>query len=257
MIARFVDVAAKGWRYSLAVLAEPARMPFLAWNSAARKAHLGELLKLNEHRKWLQAANIRTVVDVGANAGQFSSAIRCLVPEAQIYAFEPLPDCYEALCRRLAKQGRFQGFCTAVGSESGDVTFWRSEFTKSSSVLPMTELHKEAFPWSKGAKEFKVPQCRLDDCLDKMQLAPNVLLKIDVQGYELEVLLGAPRLLQRVNYALVETSFHKLYQGQALFHQVYERMRGEGFVYAGNFEQLLSPLDGAILQADSLFVRQL
>ena len=79
MIARLLDVADKGWRYSLAVLAEPARMPFLAWNSAARKAHLGELLKLNEHRKWLQAANIRTVVDVGANAGQFSSAIRCFV----------------------------------------------------------------------------------------------------------------------------------------------------------------------------------
>jgi len=257
MIARFLDLVAKGWRYSLAVLAEPVQIPFLAWSSAAWSAHLGELLKLNAQRKWLQAANIRTVVDVGANAGQFASAIRCFVPKAQIYSFEPLPDCYEALCHRLAKRGRFEGFCTAVGADNREVTFWRSEFAKSSSVLSMTELHKEAFPWSKGAKEFKVPQCRLDDCLDKMQLAPNVLLKIDVQGYELEVLLGARRLLQRVNYVLVETSFHKLYQGQALFHQVYEQMRGEGFVYAGNFEQLLSPLDGAILQADSLFVRQL
>ena len=254
MIARWLDVAGKGWRYSLAALAEPARVPSLAWNTAAHKAHLGELLKLQEHRKWLQAANIRTVVDVGANAGQFSSAIRCFVPEAQIYAFEPLPDCYESLCRRLAKRGRFQGFCTAVGAENGDVTFWRSEFAKSSSVLPMTELHKESFPWSKGAKGLKVPQCRLDDCLDKMELAPNVLLKIDVQGYELQVLRGAQRLLQEVEYALVETSFQKLYQGQADFHQVYELMRGEGFGYAGNLEQLLSPVDGTILQADSLFV---
>ena len=95
MIARWLDVAGKGWRYSLAALAEPARVPSLAWNTGAQKVHLGELLKLQEHRKWLQAANIRTVVDVGANAGQFSSAIRCFVPEAQIYAFEPLPDCYE------------------------------------------------------------------------------------------------------------------------------------------------------------------
>jgi FkbM family methyltransferase len=231
-------------------------MPFLAWNSAARKAHLGELLKLNEQRKWLQAANIRTVLDVGANTGQFSSAIRCFVPEAQIYAFEPLPDCHEALCRRLAKRGRFQGFCTAVGAENGHVTFWRSEFAKSSSVLPMTELHKEAFPWSKGAKELKVPQCRLDTCLDKMQLAQNVLLKIDVQGYELQVLLGARKILKEVKYALVETSFHKLYQDQAAFHQVYELMRAEGFDYAGSFEQLSSPSDGTILQADSLFLRR-
>jgi FkbM family methyltransferase len=256
MIARLLDVTAKVWRYSLGILAKPAQMPFVAWNSAVRKAHLGELLKLSEHRKWLQAANIGTVVDVGANAGQFSSAIRCFVPEAQIYAFEPLPDCYEALCRRLAKRGRFQGFCTAVGAENGDVTFWQSDFAKSSSVLPMAELHKEAFPWSKGAKQLKVPQCRLDDCLDKMRLAENVLLKIDVQGYELQVLLGAQRLLQQVKYVLVETSFQTLYQGQAAFHQVYELMLGHGFVYAGNFDQLLSPLDGTILQADGLFVRQ-
>ena len=51
MMERMRDVADKGWRYSLAALAEPARMPFLAWNSAAQKAHLGELLKLNEHRQ--------------------------------------------------------------------------------------------------------------------------------------------------------------------------------------------------------------
>ena len=215
MIARLLDVTGKGWRYLLAAWAEPAQVPSLAWNSAARKVHLGELLKLHEHRKWLQAANIRTVVDVGANAGQFSSAIRCFVPEAQIYAFEPLPDCYEALCRRLAKRGRFQGFCTAVGAENGDVTFWRSEFAKSSSVLPMTELHKEAFPWSKGAKELKVPQCRWTIAWTRCSSLQNVLLKIDVQGYELQVLLGAQRLLQEVKYALVETSFQKLYQGQA------------------------------------------
>src|SRR2546425_2832845 len=147
--ARLLDVAGKGWRYSLAVLAQPTRTPFLAWNTAVRNAHLGELLKLNEHRNWLQAAGIRTVVDVGANAGQFSSAIRCFLPEAQIYAFEPLPDCCAALRRRLAGRGRFEAFCTAVGADNGEVTFWRSEFAKASSVLPMTDLHKEAFPWSR------------------------------------------------------------------------------------------------------------
>jgi len=256
MMARLLDVAGKGWRYSVAIAVEPARTPFLVWNTVVRKAHLGELLKLNEHRKWLQSAAIRTVIDVGANAGQFSSAIRCFLPEAQIYAFEPLPDCYEALCRRLANRDRFQGFCTAVGAESGEVTFWRSEFSKSSSVLPMTKLHKEAFPWSKGATELKVPQCRLDDCLANMQLARNVLLKIDVQGYELQVLQGAGELLDEVKYALVEASFQKLYEGQGTFHQVYELMRAQGFDYAGNFEQLLSPVDSTILQADGLFVRR-
>ena len=73
-----------------------------------------------------------------------------------------------------------------------------------------------------------MPQCRLDDCLDKMELAPNVLLKIDVQGCELLSPSRRVAVSPRSRHALVETSFEDLYQGQADFHQVYELMRGEG-----------------------------
>ena len=95
----------------------------------------------------------------------------------------------------------------------------------------------------------------LDDCLGRVQLVPRVLLKLDVQGYEDRVLRGGIRILQRVDYVLTEVSFCPLYDGQASFGEVYDLLLKSGFSYAGNLDQLASPLDGRILQADALFVR--
>ncbi len=255
MIARCLDICVKGWQYSLEIITEPKSIWFLAWNASIRKAHLGEMLKLNKHKEWLKAANIKTIIDVGANTGQFSSAIYCFLPKAHIYAFEPLPDCYEILRRRLSRCKTFTAFCIAIGEKNGEVTFRRSSFSKASSVLPMAKLHKQAFPWSQGESELKVPQYRLDESLKDIHIKQNALLKIDVQGYELQVLKGAERILHQISLVLVETSFQPLYEGQCSFEQVYDFMKTHGFKYAGSYEQLLSPIDGTILQTDSLFIR--
>ena len=214
---------------------------------------MGEFLKLDQ--RWIKEAGISTVIDVGAHAGQFSSAIRAVLPKAHIYAFEPLADCCEKLRKRLGHYGRFQAFQIALGDRSGPINFWRSSFSKSSSVLPMADLHKESFPWSARMIPVTVQMETLDAYLDKMVMAPKVLLKIDVQGYEDKVLRGACGVLKRVDLVLVEVSFRHLYEGQPLFKEIYELLSGAGFSYAGNLEQLVSPLDGSILQADALFIR--
>ncbi len=95
----------------------------------------------------------------------------------------------------------------------------------------------------------------LDDYVNEMELMPSILLKIDVQGYEHKILKSGLEVLKQVDYVLVETSFKTLYEGQASFHDVYSLLTTHGFHYAGNLDQLLSPLDKSILQADSLFIR--
>ena len=90
---------------------------------------------------------------------------------------------------------------------------------------------------------------------DEMELSEKTLLKIDVQGYEDRVLRGATRTLERVHYVIVEVSVGPLYDGQAQFHTIYEFLVQSGFSYMGNMEQLSSPMDGSILQVDSLFGR--
>ena len=95
----------------------------------------------------------------------------------------------------------------------------------------------------------------LDDYANTIRLLSKVLLKIDVQGYEVEVLQGGRRLLKHVDYVLVEVSYAHLYKHQATFEDVYSLLRQSGFSYTGNWGQLSSPVDGAILQGDALFAR--
>jgi FkbM family methyltransferase len=251
---RLLDVVHKGWAYLLALAAHPASMPG-SLIAVSQGAHLGETLRLSEQRKWLERSGIPTVFDVGAHTGQVSSALRHFLPRAEIYAFEPLAECHEILLRRFAGDTSFHAFNTALGDTDGEVAFHTSSFPKASSPLAMTAVHKEAFPWSADTSVSQVPVRRLDTYAESLRLAANILLKVDVQGYENRVLAGAGEVLTKTSYVLVELSFAPLYEGQADFHDVYTFLTDRGFSYAGSWDQLASPLDGTILQTDALFVR--
>jgi hypothetical protein len=77
--------------------------------------------------------------------------------------------------------------------------------------------------------------------------------KIDVQGAELEVFEGGAATLRRCAALIVELSYFQLYEEQPLFDAVYQRLKSLGFAYRGNLDQMTSPRDGRILQADGLF----
>jgi len=249
--AKFCDMAAKGLKYLVGALEQPRRLPIVV-SSVTKGVHIGELVKLD--KAWVRRAGIRTIIDVGANCGQFALAAGAVIPDARIYAFEPLPDC----CKKLRQKAKAHGICevfeVALGKQRGRVDFYRSSSHKSSSVLSMSELHRAAFPWTAGNSTITVEMRCLDDFVDQMVVSPKVLLKLDVQGYENEVLKGASRLLPLVDYVLTEVSFDTLYDGQATFSDVNTLLSTAGFSYAGSLDQLLSPIDGRILQADALFV---
>jgi FkbM family methyltransferase len=256
-VRRLADVTNKAWGYCLDALREPSRLPFIAYSCAARKAHLGELLVLDKHRDWMRKCGIKTVLDVGANSGQFASAVRCVLPDAQIYSFEPIPEIHDKLLKRLQPFGRFKSFCVALGNQTREANFWRCEFSKSSSLLPMSQAHQDAFPWTSRNTVTKVQLDKLDNHLGLIELNPGVLLKLDVQGYELGVLEGAREILRRVQYVQVETSFAPLYEGQSSFADVYRLLTQAEFDYAGSLGQMFSPVDGNILQEDALFRRRI
>ena len=221
---------------------------------AGNRAHLNELLRLH-NAGWLRQSGINTVIDVGAYTGSFSFAVRSILPEAQIYAFEPLPDNFALLHHKFRRDGNFKAFNIAVGSQSGKTTFYSNEFAASSSVLPMSREHQVAFPHTSQVTEISVPVKRLDDLKTQMGLRSKVLMKIDVQGYDFEVLKGARELLPQVDYVIVEIGVQLLYEQQASFEDIYAFMQSVGFVYAGDFDQLVSPKDGKVLQIDALFMR--
>lgn len=208
------------------------------------------------NKPWLVSSGVRTVFDVGANAGQFARAIHEILPEAFIYSFEPLSDCFKELKKRMRKVNNFQAFNTALADKEGETVFYRNEWSQSSSLLPMGQLHKDTFPFTVKESIETVQVRRLDDYADELKIEDNILVKLDVQGSEDKVIAGGKCLMERTKILIVETSIEALYEGQALFPDIYEILKVKGFRYKGTLDQLISPIDGSVLQANSIFIRQ-
>ncbi|GAH79987.1 unnamed protein product, partial [marine sediment metagenome] len=88
--------------------------------------------------------SIRTVLDIGANTGQFASQFQRLLPDARLYSFEPLEDCYNELLKRMGHIPKFRAFNFALGDINGQAQIYRNDYTPSSSLLSMEKIHKEA-----------------------------------------------------------------------------------------------------------------
>lgn len=221
---------------------------------AVRGIHPGSLSCLD--KGWLRDIGFGTILDVGANIGQFARAAHYVFPDARIYSFEPLPLCLHRMNARMARIPNFQAFGSAIGNEEGTITIHQSASSPSSSILPMTSEHTQAFPWTKGEREVEVEIHRLDYFLPWMHINGKLLIKIDVQGYGHQVLLGAPRMLAMADTVFIETSFVTLYEGEATFDQIYRFMVDAGFHFVGLLDQLEHPKTGAILQGDAIFRRK-
>jgi FkbM family methyltransferase len=204
---------------------------------------------------WILARQFNTILDIGANRGQFATIARLAFPHAQIYSFEPLPDCYAQMVANLREDTRFQAFQVALGDEVGAKEFERNDFTQSSSLLTMTDLHRTAFPVSKKAERTVVQVDRLDSFETKLNLVEPVLAKLDVQGYEDQVIRGGQAVLRRAAMIISELSFEPLYAGQLLFDDIMAMLSDLGFRFAGALDQLRHPQDGRVLQMDGVFVR--
>ena len=211
------------------------------------------------NKPWLTNLGICTVLDVGANVGDFAKLAREVFPSAAIYSFEPLPDCFAQLRSSLPGDTNFFPIESGIGREDGTLDFYRSFHSPSSSFLKMEEFHKEAFPYTsegQASEALKIQVRTLDGLLRDKSLAENILLKIDVQGFELETLAGAVETLARSKVVIIEMSFAYLYEGQPLFHEVYETMYGHGYRFRGSLAQMLHPETGEIVQTDAIFVKE-
>ncbi|WP_233716605.1 FkbM family methyltransferase [Mycolicibacterium vinylchloridicum] len=205
-----------------------------------------------EHFSAIRFCAANTLVDAGANKGQFSLAFRTLRPEAEIIAFEPLPseaDVYEQV---LPPDGRTRLQRVALASAEDKATFYVADRADSSSLLRPGKGQERAFG-VRGESTIEVSVKRLDDCVDFAALAHPILLKVDVQGGELGVFQGCDTLGE-VDFIYVELSFTELYEGQPLFEEVTDYLKTRGFTVAGIFNQVMTAEFGPT-QVDALFKR--
>jgi len=204
---------------------------------------------------WLQHLNISTVFDIGANVGQFAKEIRNELPEAQIYSFEPIKECYGQLVTVFAKDLKFRAFNVALGETTGFMDMNRSSYTPSSSLLHMADSHKELFPHTKGNTVEQIKIEKLDDVFDRLNPVQKILIKVDTQGYEDKVIAGGLKAFRAAHVIIIETSFIALYKNQPLFDEIYEKLKSFGFTYRGALHQKINNKTGEVIFEDALFVR--
>jgi FkbM family methyltransferase len=207
-----------------------------------------------EHVRILSGLDCRTVVDIGANRGQFALVARQCQPHARVISFEPLPAAAEKFRAVFAGDDRVTLREVAIGPAPGDATIHVSKRDDSSSLLPITAAQVALFPGTAEADTAIVRVARLREFIPASDIRPPALLKLDVQGYELEALRGCEDMLGQFAYVYAECSFVELYGGQALADEVIAWLREHGLKLCGVYN-IDYDRDGRAIQADFLFVQ--
>ena len=157
--------------------------------------------------------------------------------------------------RLMSDHKNFSSHNIGLGKEDSEMEIFKSNHDPSSSLLPMTDLHKSAFPFATRNEVTKVKIRRLDDLMKTKTLKPGLMIKVDVQGYEQNVIRGGLETFKKANILLLELSFQELYQGQPLFEDIYDMIRPLGFEFYGNLGLMKHPKTGTPLDADCIFVK--
>lgn len=233
--------------------------PFTRVVRKAMNAFGYEIIKLKhansfELGKWIAEVDIKTIIDVGSNEGQFIKSINKLLPGRKIIAFEPIKNCFDILKANTKGLNVTYHNC-GLSNYNGTTEINVSENLVSSSILPMEDLHKNLYPQSKYISKQTIELKRLDDVIQKADLEGNVLLKIDVQGYEDKVIEGGKDTIQKVSVVIIEFSYEPVYEGQWLFDQTYRYFTDNGFKYAGVVDQARSSRNGIPIYGDAIFVK--
>lgn len=204
----------------------------------------------------LRHEQIDLVLDVGANSGQFVDELHKSGYSGRIVSFEPLSSAHARLCDKAAAVTNWTiADRTAIGASKGSVEIHVSGNSVSSSILDMLPSHSEAEPNSIYIGSETVPVNRLDDLYTPAP-SDHILLKIDVQGYERQVLEGAPGVLGTCRAVITEMSLVPLYDGQMLAKELWEVLVANDFVPWSFEPGFRHPETGRMLQIDGVFVRR-
>lgn len=175
------------------------------------------------------------VIHVGAHSGQEYPSYQRLGFERQLW-IEPQPNLYARLVTNLPKSPMICTANVACGERAGEAVMNVLENNDgASNSLLKPKLHLEEYPKITPGGTFTVPVARLDDVIASAGFMPIdfSFLVVDVQGYELHVLRGAPETLKTIRAAMVEVYLHELYAGCALLPDVDAHMEAAGMIRIG------------------------
>ena len=211
--------------------------------------------KMLEHV--IQQYKINTILDVGANIGQYAMDAIKNGYQGSIYSFEPIPSVYKTLEMTAKKYSGWQVFNLGAGRMEDEMMINVSENFVSSSILKVEEASLTAEPTTRITHQEKIKLTTIDSFLNSHpEIKGEILLKLDVQGYEMEALAGSLKSLSRIKLIQSELSFVNLYQNGPRYDEVAGFLKQQGFDMFTIIPGFRDDKTGRLLQADGLFIRE-
>lgn len=218
-----------------------------------RGLEIGRYRNTYRHRRQqiLQSEEVDLVVDVGANDGAWVLELRRGGYGGHVISLEPDARPYERLCERARNDGLWTTHQVGAGTAAGRLAMHLSSSALWNSFRPVTPSTVRAEPTARTVSTAEVEVVRLDEVVPTGR---RVMIKVDVQGFEREVLDGAPRLLGEARVVEMELCPSMLYEGQDLMVDIVMRLEeaGLGLVLVDNVA--VRP-DGRAMAINGLFCR--
>ena len=196
------------------------------------------------------------IFDVGANTGQYGKKIRKAGYSGTIISFEPISSAYLKLLETSKSDPKWLVHKrSAIGNINGTSEIQVSSNSVSSSLLAMADAHLIAAPESLYETRETVEVETLDKIGPAYMQGHQIIgLKIDVQGYEMEVLRGSREVLSKIDFIQLEMSLTELYKEQVIYFEIDEYLRNFGFTLWGMIPGFRDSRNGRLLQYDGLYV---
>lgn len=201
----------------------------------------------------LEESKVSNVIDIGANVGQFGLDIRRHGFQGQIISYEPVLEAFGSLTQTIKQHQPWKAFQLGLGSEESERTINISgNAGLSSSILEMGSLHLENFPDSATVAKQNISISTIDKQLAVLGVQPHeIMLKLDVQGFEAEVLKGASQSLEEIPLCYLEVSITPLYEGEVSFLPILIELSRFGHEVIDVFRGIKAN-NGRLLQLDIL-----
>jgi FkbM family methyltransferase len=209
------------------------------------------------YRKIFSHFGINTIIDIGANEGQYANSMHMLGFGGRIISFEPLKMTYGKLKKNASGNSNWETVNIALGDKDGEEYINVAKNTHSSSLLEMLPSHVEQEPESVYVNKEKITVKKLDSIFDNyINKIDSVYLKLDVQGFEKNLIEGASDSLKKVKLIQLEISIIPLYKGELLLADMINYMDQKGFQLYSLIPGFFNFETGQLFQTDGIFVRK-
>ena len=178
--------------------------------------------KYSDEKLFSELINKETpiILDIGAHEGESVKFFKNIFKDCKIYSFEPFPEAYQKLSR--LKYKNFLPINKAISSKSGNMDFYLFDKSHLNSLNKINIDSKDSIHYAKSvkAKQIEVESITLDDFIEEKSVEYIDLIKIDVQGSEKDVLIGAGKCLKNTRLITLEINLFDFYEKKSSFLEV-------------------------------------